>query len=453
MIKIEGLTYTYSGSPKPALMDINLEIKDGEFVLIGGESGSGKSTLLYCLNGLIPHIFGGNLSGEIDICGFNPKDIPISQISKRIGTVFQNPDNQIFMSTVKEDIVFGCRNLSLEESEIEERLNSSLEELDLISLKDRPTDELSCGEKKRLAVASVYAAGPNIFLFDEPTTDLDINGRFEFKEILKKLKKKNSTVILAEQDCEYLADLIDKKIYLKDGLISKNYMVSDSDGIRRSSYPKSSSIIELEDVYFSYDGRTDILREVNLKIRKGEFTAIVGRNGSGKTTLFKLIMGILRPKRGRIFINGKTKNLDELIGKFGLLFQNPDEQLFTKSVKEEISFGPRQLGLEFDIEEKLRYFGLERYINTPPQCLSYGERKRIALISILVLDLEVILLDEPTTGLDEKNWVKLMEVCQESNLRGKTILFSTHNMRLVKMYAQRIIRLKEGRIVSDEIPE
>jgi len=235
MIQIKNLTYTYPNSFEPALKDISLEVKDGEFVLLKGDSGSGKSTLLYCINGLIPHIFGSNLIGEIEVNGFKPEDLPIWQISKNVGTVFQNPDNQIFMPTVKEDIVFGCRNLGFAEEEIEKRLNISLEELGLAHIKHTSTDELSNGQKQRLAIAGIYAMTPKIFLFDESTTDLDAKGKRDFLEILKKLKAEGYTIILADHTSEYLEDLADKRIVLKNGMISKEEKKEKIDPVRSNT--------------------------------------------------------------------------------------------------------------------------------------------------------------------------------------------------------------------------
>ncbi len=217
MISLEGLSYTYPFCVSPALKNINLEVKEGEFVLLTGESGCGKSTLLNCLNGIIPHLCGGVLSGKIQVNGFDPRDLSISCIAREVGTVFQNPENQIFMSTVKEDIVFGCRNLGFSQDDVEKKLDISLKELGLWYLKERETDALSNGEKQRLAIAGMYAASPRLFLFDESATDLDAKGRIEFREILKNLKAKGHTIILAEHDYADYADLVDKSVVLKEG--------------------------------------------------------------------------------------------------------------------------------------------------------------------------------------------------------------------------------------------
>lgn len=476
MIQIKNLTYTYPNSFEPALKDISLEVKDGEFVLLKGNSGSGKSTLLYCINGLIPHIFGSSLIGEIEVNGFKPEDLPIWQISKNVGTVFQNPDNQIFMPTVKEDIVFGCRNLGFAEEEIEKRLNISLEELGLAHIKHTSTDELSNGQKQRLAIAGIYAMTPSIFLFDESTTDLDAKGKRDFLEILKKLKEKGYTIILADHTSEYLEDLADKRIVLKNGTISKEEKKEKIDPVRSKASEATAPLlavtsnwvdpspfcnkkeslslpwIRLEEVCFGYDNKTDALKDINLEIRKGELVAIIGDNGSGKTTLFKLIIGALKAQKGRILMNGLSKYcLDNLIGKVGFLFQNPDEQLFTNKVEDEISFGPKQLKIDFDLQKHLNYFGLEKYRDVHPHLLSRGERQRLAFISILAMQPDAVILDEPTTGLDQNNWIKLMDFATKLNSQGKTIIFSTHNMRVVESYSQRIIKLEEGQIVLDEI--
>ena len=211
MIKITGLSYAYPLSSAPVLKNINLNIENGEFILITGSSGSGKSTLLYCLNGLIPHLFNGNLQGNVSINELNPRNLSISEISKIVGTVFQNPENQLFMPTVKEDIAFGCRNMGLSEEEVNKQVTLALNALNITSLEIKSIDELSAGQKQKVAIAGVYAVQPDIFLFDEPCTNLDQGSKKDFLAILKQLKKDGKTVIIAEHDSEELEELFDKQ--------------------------------------------------------------------------------------------------------------------------------------------------------------------------------------------------------------------------------------------------
>ena len=454
MIKITGLSYTYPLSSAPVLKNINLNIENGDFILITGSSGSGKSTLLYCLNGLIPHLFNGNLQGNISINKFDTRNLSISEISKIVGTVFQNPENQLFMPTVKEDIAFGCRNMGLSEEEVDRWTALALNAFNITSLENKSIDELSAGQKQKVAIAGLYAVQPDIFLFDEPCTNLDQSSKKDFLEILKQLKKDGKTVIIAEHDPEELEGLFDKKFVLKNGEIF-NFKGNQNDINITSPHDElnfSNVVMKLDNVSFGYDSKLNVLSGITFDVIEGDSVAIVGGNGCGKTTLFKLMIGVTKPNKGDISILGLSSySLDDIAGKVGMLFQNPDEQLFTETVEDEIMFGPRQLKLEFDIDKELKYFGIERYRKSHPHSLSKGERQRVTFISVLAMRPDIIILDEPTTGLDYDNWVKLMDMAESFRKKGKTIIFSTHSRKVVKRYARRIITLDKGRIISDEI--
>jgi energy-coupling factor transporter ATP-binding protein EcfA2 len=453
MIKVRRLTYTYPHTESPVLKNIDLDIHDGEFVLLEGRSGAGKSTLLYCLNGIIPHLYGGNLTGEISVNGLDPTALTVSRVASTAGIVFQNPDLQIFMPTVREDVAFGCKNAGLPETTVSVRVHEALIRMGLAHLADKPADELSNGQKQRLAIAGVHALAPDIFLFDESTTDLDEKGKKEFLIILERLKSEGATVIISEHEPEYLEHLLDRKIFLKDGVIFSGGEESlPAEMPRRPSGISSGTAVRIKNVGFGYGRRQEIFTGLNLDFRKGEFAAVVGDNGSGKTTLFKLILGILRPREGEIELEGMVRyTLDDICGTAGLLFQNPDEQLFATTVEDEISFGSRQLGKQCDIEAYLEAYGIKQYRGVHPCQLSCGERQRVAFISILAMCPEIIILDEPTTGLDRASWVSLMDTAAVLNSQGKTVIFSSHNMNVVEMYARRVIRLEMGKVVSDEI--
>jgi len=453
MITLKNITYFYPETNKPALKDIDLEIKNGEFVLIIGPTGSGKSTLLYLINGIIPHIFGGRLLGEVIVENFSPKDKPIREVSKFIGTVFQNPDNQIFMLKVEDDVCFGCENLLLPKEEIVKRRDSALKEMGLWEIRDRQVSKLSGGQKQRLAIAGVYAMGPNIFLFDEPTTDLDKKGREQFFEILKKLKAEGKTIILVEHQYGEFLKLADKLVILEEGRIVNKTLSNNLNQIRPEipEPPSSRYIIEIENISFEYEKNRPVLKDINLKIRKGEVAALLGENGSGKTTLFKILLGLLKPSFGKIIILSLVNpTLEDLIGKVGFLFQNPDEQLFTNSVLKEVAFGPKNLGKKVDVEKYLNLANFTFSKRKHPQTLSRGQRQLLAIIAILAMEPEILILDEPTTGLDYKSWSNLFEILYKFARSGKTIIFSTHNVK-AKNWAQRIICLDRGRILKDEI--
>ena len=454
MIKITGLSYAYPLSSAPVLKNINLNIENGDFILITGSSGSGKSTLLYCLNGLIPHLFNGNLQGNISINELNPRNLSISEISKIVGTVFQNPENQLFMPTVKEDIAFGCRNMGLSEEEVDRWTALALNALNITSLEIKSIDELSAGQKQKVAIAGVYAVQPDIFLFDEPCTNLDQSSKKDFLAILKQLKKDGKTVIIAEHDPEELEELFNKKLVLKEGELFSVHGEHNVTNIicSHDEFNSRNVVMSLSNVCFNYDSKPGALDNITFDIVEGDSVAIVGDNGCGKTTLFKLMTGVAKPNKGNIGVFGLSNySLDDITGKVGMLFQDPDEQLFTETVEDEIMFGPRQLKIKFDIDKELKYFGLEKYRKSHPHSLSKGERQRVAFISVLAMRPDIIILDEPTTGLDYDNWVKLMDMAESFRQSGKTIIFSTHSKKVVARYARRVITLDKGRIISDEV--
>jgi len=455
MIRIEKLSYTYPLSKNPVLKEINLTVGKGDLILVTGPSGSGKSTLIYCLNGLIPHVFSGDLRGSVNVAGIEPKTISISEMAKNVGTVFQNPEYQIFMPTVKEDIEFSCRNAGFREEDIASSRNRASCDLGLDSLLDRETSELSAGEKQRLAIAGIYAVGPKILIFDESSTNLDTQGKHSFREIIKKLKRDSFTIILIEHDADSFGDLATSKYYMDDGTLKEITSIDSNFAKDKLTYDichEREVVIEAHEVSYGYDVRSRLFEGLNIVIKKQEIVAFIGDNGSGKTTFFKLLMGILNTQKGYISLKGKqVRSINDSARMTGLLFQNPDEQLFASTVKEEILLGPQQLGVDCDYDGIMSKFDLKKYENRHPHSLSKGERQKVAFASIAVSRPEIIILDEPTTGLDEKSWLALMDYTCSLVKDDVTILFSTHNMKVADRYANRIITLDKGKVIRDEV--
>lgn len=456
MIEIKNLSYTYQGEDHPALDDISLHISKGELVLLAGPTGSGKSTFLYCNNGLIPHFFNGRMSGHIRINGITPEKKSIAELSEIVGTVFQNPENQIFMLTVEDDVSFGCENLMMTREDIMIRREKALKDMGLQDIRFANAGTLSGGMKQRLAISSIYAMDPKVYLFDEPTADLDGKGRKDFIDIIKKLKKRGNTMLIAEHRYDDILPYADRIFTFKKGKIiegSKNATEKHSFTNQvRACYNKDDIDIEIKDIYFGYNKKTDILKNINIRINKGELVAISGNNGSGKTTLLKIMAGILRPDAGTITITGiKNPSMEDVIGKVGFLFQNPDEQLFTDSVEDEVMFGPRQLGKKLNIEKHLSKTGLKSMAKKHPQTLSRGQRQLLALLSVLAIEPQVLLLDEPTTGLDSENWQNIFKFLREIANEGRSIIFSSHHPGAMEL-ADRIITINQGGVESNEIP-
>ncbi len=455
MISLHNVNCFYPGASEPALKEVNLTIKKKETVLLAGPSGAGKTTLLYLLNGIIPQIIKANVDGSVRINGFCPSQSPMPIISRQIGTIFQNPQNQIFASQVYEDAAFGCENLMFPGNKTKNDVKKALKEIGLWELRDRNVHHLSAGEKRKLAIAGILAMGPKIILMDEPLGDLDIVARKMILKTIAHLKTTNCTIIIAEHRIDEALQVADRVVWVDKGSIYKS--CSGVSNISKSSYShpsyiKNENLITAEEVRFTYKPGIRALNGVNIELKKGEFAALTGPNGSGKTTLLKLLAGLIKPEKGKVIIGGKTNpSMDELIGKVGFLSQNPDEQLFNDSVINEVYFGPNNLNLICDVRGLILDAGLSGYEERHPQTLSRGERQRVALISILAMGPEILLLDEPTTGLDEKNWVKLMKMIERLNTGGATIVFATHNEHAVERFATRYIELNEGKIKHDQI--
>ena len=504
MISIENLTYYYPDSEDAALDNINLTVEEGEFILLLGPSGCGKSTLVQCLNGIIPKVAGGDLTGEIFINKKNVRDHKVYQLSTDVGLVFQNPDTQLFGLTVEEDVAFGPENLGIEREGIRARVKHSLETVGLKDLKDRFTFTLSGGEKQRTAIAGNLAMEPKILVLDEPTSDLDPAGTKEVFETLKHLNRdRKITIILIEHKIDEVMGLADRSVVMDKGRIildgntcdifSRNLDVLEEIGIHlpqlmgissllgvRPSYqeivsglgsldgsfkdlPATSHLargppqVAFENVEFGYHDGNQALKGVNLEIRRGEFVALIGPNGSGKTTLLSCLIGLNRPTVGRILIDGqdiRKRGVAEQAQVVGYLFQNPDYQLFTDSVHDEVAFGlknrqSRPDDIEKRVDQALEMMELSVYRDRHPHSLSRGQRQRLAVASILSMEPGIIVLDEPTTGQDRGHLNKFLARMKMLNEAGKTIILISHDMGVVAEYASRTIVMKDGGILMD----
>nr|WAH99844.1 MAG: energy-coupling factor transporter ATPase [Candidatus Methanoperedens sp.] len=504
MIKIENLTYNYPNTTTPALDNINLEIKEGEFILLVGPSGCGKSTLVQCLNGIIPKVAGGDLQGKIIIGQKDISNCKVHQLSKHVGMVFQNPNAQLFGLTVEEDVAFGPENLGIARDEIQKLVEKSIGIVGIEKLRKRFTFTLSGGEKQRTAIAGAIAMEPKILVLDEPTSDLDPVGTKQVLETLKRLNKdKSITIVLIEHKIDEVFGVADRTIVMDRGKIildgktcevfthnldqlenigiyppqlirlsrmlsvkpSYNDIFSYFNSLNWSfqEFPEVTNIkkfpskVVFEDIWFNYRGGPPALKGISLEINRGDFIAMIGPNGSGKTTLLSCLIGFIKPGKGRILIDGQDiKNLcvADLAIKVGYLFQNPDLQLFTDTVNQEVGFGLKNRSLAtVDINKKVAHameiMELGEYRDRHPHSLSRGQRQRLAVASILSMEQEIIVLDEPTTGQDRGHLSKFLSQIKKLNDAGKTIIMITHDMGMVAEYARRTILMDEGKILMD----
>jgi len=518
IIEVRDLHYSYPNATSPALKGIDLTIDKGEFILLTGPSGCGKTTFCRTLNGLIPHFYNGDMEGEVTVTGLNIREHPTYKLAQHVGLIFQNPDNQIFALTVEKDVAFGLENQGVPKDKMLEAIGWALETAGIDHLKDRATHEMSGGEKQRLAIASILAMKPKVLVLDEPTSFLDPLGAERIFRVLDTLNKEyEMTILLIEHRVDLATQYVDRVIIFSDGRItnqgSPEEVFTDgatrlagvgiprvielndrlkSKGILLDRTPLNPTmlveqlrghikrgnanrkavdpdldlftgeqwvnpIIEVEGVSFSYPSVDKALDDVSLTIHKGEFVAIMGENGAGKTTLVKHLNGLLRPQEGRIKIDGADiadLSVANLARKVGLVFQNPDDQLFSENVEEEISFALRNFGFASDVIDKrvdwaLNLLDLERYRKSSPFILSGGERKRVALGSVLAWDPEIVVLDEPTIGQDYAQKERLRHFLMQLRTQGKTIIIVTHDVEFVAECKPRIVLMADGKIIAD----
>ena len=506
MIKLHDFTFTYNGTAQPALQNVALTIEDGEFILITGASGGGKSTLCRCFNGLVPHFYGGTISGRAEVQGMDILRTPPKELATKVGMVFQDPENQLVTTDVEREIAFGLENLGFPVNLIARRIEEALDTAGIANLRTRKHHELSGGEKQKVVIASVLALHPEVLVLDEPTSELDPQSAEEVLRLLERLNDElGITVILIEHRLDRVVHLVDRVLVMNEGSIQTNgrprevMNIGDlgsgippvirlmqrlrAKGLKLGKLPLTvkearlelqkvlrninrselsddrldiKPILKVDKLWFSYGDRA-ALRDIKMTINKGELTAIMGRNASGKTTLVKHLNGLLKPSKGRVIIDGidtRQCSVAELSRQVGYVFQNPNDHLFADTVEEEVAFSLRNQGLEEaqinkPVEQILNQFRLARYRQSYPRNLSGGEKQRLALASVLVTRPKIIILDEPTRGMDYALKLELIGFLTDYCKRGNSVIMVTHDVEIVAERADRVILLSEGRVVVD----
>ncbi|OPY37790.1 MAG: putative ABC transporter ATP-binding protein [Methanoregula sp. PtaU1.Bin051] len=466
MIELDNVTFLYNNSTTPVLSGLTLSIKAGEMVLVHGPSGCGKSTLCMLLNGIIPNLIHGELTGEIRIGGRPIRGKETRQLATEVGMVFQNPDNQLFAITVEEDVAFGPENLGLSRSEIHRRVDEALCSTGLKSVSSRQIHHLSGGQKQRTAIAGLCAMKPGILVLDEPTADLDPGGTRDVIHLLDRLhREEGKTIVIVEHKIREILPFVDRVITLDNGRLASDLPreTTDPTALWPGYPPRSSSrcplpgvILDLHDIHYRYPDGTFALAGISLAVRRGECIAIIGENGSGKTTLSRIIKGLLEPTKGSVTLYDPVTGfiIPKRSGRIGYLFQNPDHQIVSDRVDREIAIGLEGF-LPEDIKRKtcaaLTHVDLLKYKDRDPCSLSRGERQRLAVASVLVTEPDVIICDEPTTGQDYDHLLALMEYLETIRCQGKTIMIITHDHELAYHYADRVITLHMGMYIKEEV--
>lgn len=476
MIEISEVSYTYPHTVQEALHRLSLTLNDGQCIMVTGPSGAGKTTLCLAACGILNHEFGGKKAGIVTINGKNVSEYSgLSEIAKNIGIVFDDPEAQMIFTTVEEEILSSLEYRGLPAAEIEKRLAAIMEVTYLTALKDRSPHHLSGGQKQRVALAATLALGNDILILDEPTSELDEHATKRIVEILSNLKNQGKTLLIVEHKFGHFRNLIDTLVVMEHGTISaigkpesvlqdqriRSIVIPDFSGIRGSADREklqtsvaAPTAVSVRNLSHAYE-EVIALDKVSLEIKKGEFVAIVGENGSGKTTLVKHFNRLLNPTSGDVEILGKnTRNCTtgELSRDVGLVFQNPDHMFFADTVTDEIRFGLKNLGItdgDAIIDEALSDVGLIHTKALYPRWLSRGERQRLAIACVVAMQPAIIVLDEPTTGLDGDEARLVMEILKKLQVKGHTIIVITHNRDIAQYCADRMITMAEGKILSD----
>ena len=515
MISFKNFSFKYNNVVDKTLKNIDLTINKGEKVLIVGPSGSGKSTLSHCINGLIPFSYNGEIEGELIIDNIKPYEESLSDVSKKVGTILQDQDSQFIGLSVGEDVAFNFENNAMELNEMKVKVIDALELVNMVDFINHSPYELSGGQKQRVSLAGVLGSDAEVLLFDEPLANLDPASGKEIMQLINDIHEKtNKTIIIVEHRIEDVFEQpFDKVIVinkgevqgfgtpdeiLKSDLLKNNGLreplyleamklagcdISQSENLKdlsnidernkevlknwfnneasnKDSIIKEEKILEVKNLAFSHDGIKNTINDVSFHLNKGEILAVLGNNGAGKSTLCRLITGILKPQKGSIFLNNQcidSWSIKQKGSSIGYVMQNPNQMISQHMIKDEIALGLKcrnysKEEIDKKVEEVLKICGLYPYRNWPVSALSYGQKKRVTIASILAINPQVIILDEPTAGQDYKHYTEFMEFIKELSAQGISIILITHDMQLTLEYCHRAVVLSGGEKIADDKP-
>lgn len=458
-IRLNDISFAYEGTKDGCVKNINLSISSGKCVVLTGRSGCGKTTITRLLNGLIPEFFPGELKGKILIDEEDLSQKKLYEIAQNTGSVFQNPKTQFFNTDTDGEIAFGMENCGIERNKIVTRVKRTAEELKITYLLNRSIFSLSGGEKQKIAFASVYATNPDIYILDEPSSNLDTDAISDLREYIQMIKNQGKTIVIAEHRLYYLTNLADEFYYLEQGELkykwtaSEFLKLSDSErgllGLRSFAYEEPNLktgvlenrkiIFEVRNLSIGY-GKIVVHSNINMKATKGDIIAVTGHNGVGKSTFLRTICGLQKALAGDVIWNGTVQKEKELIKRTYMVMQDVNYQLFADSVEHETYFGIKNPDLG-KVDKTLKELGLYQLKNEHPNTLSGGQKQRVAVAVSMICDKEVLVFDEPTSGLDLESMRVVSDLIKDLGKAGKIILVVTHDFELISRTCNRVFQL------------
>lgn len=480
ILELKNLTYTYEGERRPVWESLSCVFYRGKIHAISGPSGCGKSSILNLIDGLIPHMYEGDLKGQVLLEGKDiTKELPRYRC-EYIGFVMQNPESQFCTFTVEEELAFGMENLGISRHEMKQRITEVLRFINMEGYEERDLNSLSGGQKQKISIAAILVTMPKIILLDEPTANLDPESRRQiFQLIVKIAREENITIIIVEHNIKEIMEEVDRLLLLDanghtlldcargtpEELAWRHQSdISAVNVIQTEHRSFKETVVKISDLHFAYPvpGKkrqkgTPVIRGIDLEIYRQDFLAIIGNNGVGKSTLMRLLFKINRPDQGKIEVFGrdlKSCRTKELYQKMGLVFQNPENQFIANTVQDEMLFSLRRVRIsdkekKARVDDMLKRFRLENEKEKNPFILSQGQKRRLSVASMLLTDQQLLFLDEPTYGQDFENRQELMKDMQMLADRGITIVMITHDLSLVKQYATRVVEISDGKIARD----
>lgn len=468
MIDMKGITFRYTGAVdgNESLRGLDLKIERGECVLLTGKSGCGKTTLTRVLNGLCPQFYGGTLDGKYFIDGRNAKDLPLTEIGRYVGSVFQDPRSQFFCTNTTDEVVFSMESRAFPQPEMERRLEALWDILPIQDLMNRRIFNLSSGEKQKIAIASVCVSGPKVLVLDEPSANLDADATEQLATLLFRLKQQGHTIIISEHRIHYLTGVLDRMLVMDEGQIAREYSREaalsltqrelKALGLRKLIQPILKTVkaqthcgkaVAAAENLSLRKGNRQILQGLNMQAYPGEILAVTGSNGAGKTTLCKLLTGAEKEMGGTVCYGGKLLKSKERIRQSFLVQQDADYQLYSSSVSQELILGLKEDStLRSRAEIYLEKLGLLPLLERHPASLSGGQKQRVLIAAAMLRESRLLALDEPTSGLDGLHMQETAKLFKSIAARGRTIILITHDMELIESCVTRVYHIQNGSV-------